>query len=164
MTRGALKAATRVLVATVAVVAVVLVDAPQRATFGVEPTTCSYPPTLDSFQQVAPGDKWNAADHNRMLCALNSLERRSKQNGAAETVCTTVNVSASTRQLVNIGLASTVSGTEPVFASVIDTTNPTRMVADGIQGLSGTVVTVAVFNHDASNARTGKVCASVVRP
>lgn len=131
-----------------------------------EPLTCSFTPTsptLDTFQQVAPGSKWNSDMHNLLLCAVNALERRSKLNGVHESVCTSVAVPASTRQLVPIGLASSVTGTEPAFANVIDSTNPSRVSADGIQGLSGSTVTVAVFNHDAANARTVRVCASVVR-
>ncbi len=131
-----------------------------------EPLTCSFSdttPTLDTFQRVAPLTKWNADLHNVLLCAVNALERRSKLNGVHESVCTSVAVPASTRQLVPIALASPVTGNEPAWPSVIDQTNPSRVEAENIQGLSGTTVTVGVFNHDAANSRTVRVCGTVVR-
>jgi hypothetical protein len=139
-------------------------DGLRSAVYGAEPTTCSFPPTLDTFQKVAPQDKWNAADHNRILCALNSLERRSKQGGVLETVCADVTVPASTRQLVSLGLASTVAGTETVFPTVRDTVNPSRLEADGWQGIGGTTVSIWVFNRDGTNARSGRACVGVLRP
>lgn len=149
---------------TLLALAAIAIDGFCSAAFGAEPTTCSFPPTLDSFQKVAPQDKWNAADHNRILCALNSLERRSKQGGVLETVCADVTVPASTRQLVSLGLASSVTGTETVFPTVKDTVNPSRLEADGWQGIGGTTVSIWIFNRDGTNARSGRACAGVVRP
>lgn len=133
------------------------------ASYAAEPTTCAFPAALDTFQSVAPRSTWNAFDHNRILCAINALQRRAKKSGELEHVCQAVNIPAATRQLVNVTLATSVTGTEPVFAAVVDTTNPARLAVDAIQGLGGTTATVAVFNHDASSARTGRLCVSVVR-
>jgi hypothetical protein len=127
-----------------------------------EPTSCSFPNQLDNFQAVAPHSTWDAVMHNRLLCAINALERR-VQSGSTEAVCVNATIPASTRQLVTITLAAPVTGTEPAFPSVIDPTNPARLEATVVQGLSGTTATVPVFNHDASNARTGRVCVSVTR-
>ena len=150
--------------AILAGLAVLVYDGLRTAVYGAEPTTCSFPPTLDTFQRVAPQDKWNAADHNRILCALNALERRSKQGGVFETVCADVTVPASTRQLVSIGLTSTAAGTETVFPTVKDGVNPSRLEADSVQGIGGTTVSFWVFNRDGTNARSGRACAGVVRP
>lgn len=156
--------ACKVLGALVGLMLLGLAGVSLRAALGAEPLfACAFPGNLDTFQAVAPQSTWNSTMHNQLLCALNALERRSKQNGVHESVCTSAVVPASTRQLVPIALSASVAGTEAAFASVLDTTNPSRVSAENIQGLSGSTVTVVVFNHDAANARTVKVCASVVR-
>lgn len=130
---------------------------------GAEPTTCSFPALTDDFQSVASLDKWTFVHHNRLLCAVNRLQDRALAGGAPETKCTNITVPASTRQLVNITVDTSIPSNAPAFASAIDPVNPSRLAVDGIQGASGTTVAVWVFNHDSANARAGRACATVIR-
>jgi hypothetical protein len=130
---------------------------------GAEPTTCSWPSAPDSFQAVHPYDTWTAKDHNRILCAINQLETRAGSVGDIETACASVTATPGQRKAVTIGLSAAVTGSPPVFATVVEAASPALLQISGVQGASGTSATVWVFNHDALNSRSGTACVQVIR-
>jgi hypothetical protein len=129
-----------------------------------EPTTCSFPAAPENFQAVATMDYWTAVHHNRLICAVNRLIERSLTGGYLERACQDVAIPAATRQLVAFGLDGAVPTNNPVLApDPIDTMNPSRVIADGVQQVDGTVATVWYFNRDTTSARTVHACVYVRR-
>lgn len=130
---------------------------------GQLPATCSFPDQLDQFPAVSVGQKWTAALHNELLCAINELEAYvlALQVGG-EAQCTAVSLTAGQRKLITVSLGEAVTGTEPLFLSARESANG-WLEPSGIVSASGSAVTAYVFNRDPDNTRTGTVCVQVVR-
>ncbi len=145
-------------VAILALLAIIAV-----AAFAVPPSGSVFPGALDDFQAVAKLDRWTAEHHNRLLDAVNKVQQSIALSGLEETACASFSVNPAQRKLINIPLAQSTEGNEPVFGGVRDDSSPARVVFDDIEQLAGPIAQVWVFNRDASNARSGSVCVQVVR-
>jgi hypothetical protein len=133
------------------------------AAYAVPPTGSVFPDALDDFQAVARMDRWTAEHHNRLLDAVNEIQQVMLTGGVEETACQAFSVLAAERKLINVALAQTTTGTEPVFPVVLDDNAPARIVSDGPGNLAGNIAQVWVFNRDATNARSGRACVQIVR-
>lgn len=129
----------------------------------VPPSGSVFPGALDDFQAVARMDRWTAEHHNRLLDAVNKLQVVATHSGLQETACASFTINPAQRKTVNINLAQTTTGTEPMFGAVRDNNEPSRVVFDGAGPLTGSIAQAWIFNHDAVNVRTGSVCVQIVR-
>lgn len=129
----------------------------------VPPSGSVFPGALDDFQAVVHRDRLTTQDFNRLLDAVNKLQQSVLFGSIAETACATFTINPAQRKTVNISLAQTTLGTEPVFGTVRDDNTPSRVVFDGAGALSGAVAQAWVFNHDAVQGRSGTVCVQIVR-
>jgi len=130
-----------------------------RNAWAAVPTGCTWPSAPDNFAAVAPGDHLNTTLFNRMLCALNAIEAKIDAGAkGAENRCVGVSVNAGARVLVDVSMTKSLMGSEAVFASAIDSTNPSRLVADGIQTRVGNLVQAWIWNRDADGVRSGFLC------
>jgi len=131
--------------------------------YAADPTGCTWPSSSDNFEAISPGYRITSTWLNKILCAINALE--DQVDGVATEVrtgCTATTVSPGERKLIGVPLVGDpLVGTEPVFASVKDSTTPARLEVDGIQELTVNQAKVWVFNHDPDSNRSGTVCAMV---
>lgn len=133
------------------------------ASWAVSPTGTVFPGSADNFQAVSPGDRWTSEKHNQILSALIAMQTSMFASGLPLVGCAAVSTTAGERKLVNVGMPSSLAGTEAAFCGVKDTTNPSRIECDGVQQVAGSTVQVWVFNRDAANARSGTVCVQASR-
>lgn len=101
---------------------------------------------------------------NTWLCVLGLVRDRVVSTTESEVVCQAVTVDPATRTAVTLTLSHTLIGTEVIPLQITDTSSPPRLVADGLIATTGTQITASVFNRDPDSARTGRLCAHIVRP
>lgn len=151
------------LIAVAAAAAVTAGAVGLHLAWAAPPAGCTYPSAPDNFAAVAPGQNLTSAMFNRILCALNAIEAELAGGAAkvAEQRCMPVTVAAGARVLVDVPMTRSMVGTEPVFGEVVDGASPSRLVADGVQSRSGSLVRGWVWNRDADAARSGQYCVEV---
>lgn len=132
------------------------------------PTGCAFPTAQDNFPAVSSGATITAdvgpSSYNKVLCAINALEAKMLSfAGIKSRGCSSFHFLAGERKRVEVVINGSVAPTDIVMASVRDPVSPSLLNVEGFEPASGGAnrVAVWVFNHDALNARTGTVCATV---
>jgi len=127
------------------------------------------------YKSYNPKDHLINTEFNKVLCTINELQERlgtsggtggagPSGSGIGPVVCTAISVEAGAREQETLTAPGTLAGNEAVFLTVLDTTFPSRLVAENVQSLSGTTITAWVFNHDAGATRIGTLCGHILVP
>ena len=124
---------------------------------------CTFPTPIDTIPRQQP---WNLVLPvlNRMICVVNKLEQWAVHTPPSEVACATATIPAGERTTVNLTAASALVGSEVILPKAKEASDPPMLIADGTATPGGAAVKVYVFNRDATAARTGTICAHIVRP
>ena len=98
---------------------------------------------------------------NETRAAVNAVEAYLLDRARSTALAASVDVDPGSRVDVVVVGAVTFSANDVLTASVLDDASPPALVVDGVGRPVGATVVVAVFNKDAVNRRTGRVCVHV---
>jgi len=125
------------------------------------PAGCIFPTGYDNLFALTSRSNLTEGIINRWQCILNALQQRALYEGTRETVCADVSVPPGKRVLQVLTLSSAPGLQAPIFTSVSDAINPSRLEVSSTQA-AGSSLNCWVFNHDPNGTRSGRVCAQVV--